>query len=65
MDLVYDGKWMELARNHVQWQALVLAMMNRRVLLPDCQLIDTLHSSKMLPDDKGYEFKSLKMQGSK
>jgi hypothetical protein len=23
-----DGRWMELAKDHVQWQALVLAVLN-------------------------------------
>jgi hypothetical protein len=30
-----DGRWMELAQDHVQWQALVLAVLNLRVLLPE------------------------------
>jgi hypothetical protein len=30
-----DGRWMELAQDPVQWQALVLAVLNLRVLLPD------------------------------
>jgi hypothetical protein len=28
-----DGRWMELAQDRVQWQALVLAVLNLRVLL--------------------------------
>jgi hypothetical protein len=31
-----DGRWMELAQDHVQWQALVLAVLNLLVLLPQC-----------------------------
>jgi hypothetical protein len=27
-----DGRWMELAQDHVQWQALVLMVLNLRVL---------------------------------
>jgi hypothetical protein len=30
-----DGRWMELAQNRVQWRALVLAVLNLRVLLPE------------------------------
>ena len=29
------GRWMELAQDRVQWQALVLAVMNHLVLLPE------------------------------
>jgi hypothetical protein len=29
-----DGRWMELAQDRVQWQALVLAVLNLRVMLP-------------------------------
>jgi hypothetical protein len=32
-----DGRWMELAQDHVQWRALVLAVFNLRVLLPNRQ----------------------------
>jgi hypothetical protein len=28
-----DGKWMELAQDRIQWRALVLAVLNLRVLL--------------------------------
>jgi hypothetical protein len=31
-----DGRWMELAQDHVQWRDLVLAVLNLRVLLPEC-----------------------------
>jgi hypothetical protein len=31
-----DGRWMELAEDHVQWRALVLTMLSFRVLLPHC-----------------------------
>jgi hypothetical protein len=30
-----NGRWMELAQHHVQWRALVLAVLNLRVLLPE------------------------------
>jgi hypothetical protein len=30
-----DGRWIELAQDRVQWQALVLAVLNFRVLLPE------------------------------
>ena len=30
-----DGRWMELAQDRVQWQALVLAALNLLVLLPE------------------------------
>jgi hypothetical protein len=30
-----DGRWMELAQDRVQWRALVLAVLNLLVLLPD------------------------------
>jgi len=30
-----DGRWMELAQDRVQWWALVLAVLNLRVLLPE------------------------------
>jgi hypothetical protein len=30
-----DGRWMELAQDRVQWQTLVLAVLNLRVLLPE------------------------------
>jgi hypothetical protein len=30
-----DGRWVELAQDRVQWRALVLAVMNLRVLLPE------------------------------
>jgi hypothetical protein len=29
------GKWMELAQDRVQWQALVLAVLNLLVLVPE------------------------------
>jgi hypothetical protein len=31
-----DGNWMELAQDRVQWRALVLAVLNLWVLLPQC-----------------------------
>jgi hypothetical protein len=30
-----DGRWMELAQDRVQWRALVSAVLNLRVLLPE------------------------------
>jgi hypothetical protein len=30
-----DGRWMELAQDCVQWPALVLAVLNLQVLLPE------------------------------
>ena len=30
-----DGRWMELAQDRVQWQALVLAVLNLLILLPE------------------------------
>jgi hypothetical protein len=30
-----DGRWMKLAQDHVQWQALVLIALNLQVLLPE------------------------------
>jgi hypothetical protein len=30
-----DGRWMELAQDRVQWRALVLAVLNLHVLLPE------------------------------
>jgi hypothetical protein len=30
-----EGRWMELAQDLVQWRALVLALLNLQVLLPE------------------------------
>jgi hypothetical protein len=30
-----DWRWMKLSQNHVQWRALVLTVLNRRVPLPE------------------------------
>jgi hypothetical protein len=30
-----EGRWMELAQDRVEWRALVLAVLNLRVLLPE------------------------------
>jgi hypothetical protein len=30
-----DGRWIELAQDRVQWRALVLALLDLRVLLPE------------------------------
>jgi hypothetical protein len=37
-----DGRWMELAQDRVHWRALVLAVLNLGVLLPDSQLINKM-----------------------
>jgi hypothetical protein len=42
--------WIELAQDRVQWQALVLAVLNLRVLLPENQLI-----SEMVVKETGCE----------
>jgi hypothetical protein len=41
-----DGRWMELAQDRVQWQALVLAVLKLRVLLPQCQLFNIYSNAK-------------------
>ena len=33
------GRWMELAQDRVQSRTLVLAVLNRLALLPECQLM--------------------------
>ena len=38
-----DGRWMELAEDRVQWWALVLAVLNRCVLLPGSLLIRKMY----------------------
>jgi hypothetical protein len=37
-----DGRWMELAEDRVQWQALLLAVLNLLVLLPESYLISKM-----------------------
>ena len=37
-----DGRWIELAQDRVQWQALVLAVLNLLVLLPESELISKM-----------------------
>jgi len=37
-----DGRWMELAQDRVQWQALVLAVLKLLVLLPESWLISKM-----------------------
>jgi hypothetical protein len=32
---LWDGRWMQLAQDRVQWRALVLAVLNLRALLPE------------------------------
>jgi len=36
-----DRRWMELAQDHVQWQDLVLVVLNLQVLLLQCSLYMT------------------------
>jgi hypothetical protein len=31
-----DERWMELAHDNIQWQALVLAVLNLQILLQQC-----------------------------
>jgi DNA polymerase III delta prime subunit len=31
-----DGRWLEVAEERIQWRALVLRMLELRVLLPHC-----------------------------
>jgi hypothetical protein len=31
-----DGRWIEVVQDHVQWRALVFAVVRLRVLLPHC-----------------------------
>jgi hypothetical protein len=38
-----DGRWMELAEDRVQWRALVLAVLNLRVLLPEREIIREMY----------------------
>jgi hypothetical protein len=52
-----DGRWMEVAQDRVKWQALVLAVLNLRVLLPESQLI-----SKM--DLRGNRLRGWELDGS-
>jgi hypothetical protein len=43
-----DGRWMKLAQDRVQWQALVLAVLNPLVLTPEGKFqVEAL----TLPDD--------------
>jgi hypothetical protein len=37
-----DGKWLELVQDRVQWRALVLAVLNLRVLLTESKLISKM-----------------------
>jgi hypothetical protein len=37
-----DGRWMELAQDRVQWRALMLALLNLRVPLPESLLVTSL-----------------------
>jgi len=39
--MVEDRRWIELAQDCVQWWALVLAVLNRCVLLPGMDLMET------------------------
>jgi hypothetical protein len=42
MDLIeiicWNGRWIALAHGRVQWQALVLVLLNHRVLLSDSKM---------------------------
>jgi hypothetical protein len=38
-----DGRWIELAQDRVQWQALVLAVLNIQFLLSQCSLVSSLY----------------------
>jgi hypothetical protein len=31
-----DGRWVELAQDHVHWQPVVIAVLKLRFLLPQC-----------------------------
>jgi hypothetical protein len=42
-----DGRWMELAQDRVQWWVLVLAVLNRCVLLPESWLISKIDLTEL------------------
>jgi hypothetical protein len=50
MDLRETGceavRWMQLAQDRVQWRALILAVWNLRVMLPESQLISKMDLRK-------------------
>jgi hypothetical protein len=46
-----EGRWMELAQDHVQWRALVLPVSNVRILPPESQLISKMDRRKMGCED--------------
>ena len=46
-----DGRWMELAEDRVQWWALVLAVLNRCVLLPESWLISKMDLMEIGSED--------------
>jgi hypothetical protein len=39
-----DGRWMELAQDFAHWLALVLAVLNLRVLLPESYFVIQIFS---------------------
>jgi hypothetical protein len=38
-----DGRWIELARDRVQWRALVLSILNIGFVLPECLVISRMN----------------------
>jgi hypothetical protein len=42
-----DGRWMELSQDRVQWQTVVLAVLNLGVLLPKSCLINYFISTSV------------------
>jgi hypothetical protein len=46
-----DGRWMELTQDRVQWRALVSAVLNLGVLLPESQLISKMDHRKIGCED--------------
>jgi hypothetical protein len=46
-----DGRWIELAQDCVQWRALVLAVLNLQVLLPESYLISKMALTEIGCDD--------------
>jgi hypothetical protein len=51
-----DGRWMELAHNHIQLRSLVLAVLNLQVLLPETSVSHSM--SQMIWSS--YRIKSVK-----
>jgi hypothetical protein len=46
-----DGRWIELAQDRVQWWALLLAALNRCVLLPEGYLISKMDLMEISCED--------------